>query len=108
MRDRESIGCMHVWTTMASQPVASLLWRSKRIYQIFGANTDVGKTIFTTLLCKAVKKLWANEPVTFLKPVSTGADNEADDRCKFLHGLLTGKTRLHDLYDSFSRADAIH
>lgn len=62
--------------------ITSLLWRSQRIYQVFGANTDVGKTIFTTLLCNAARARWANETVTFLKPVSTGPDDEADDRCK--------------------------
>lgn len=63
-------------------PVASLLWRSLRVYQVFGANTDVGKTIFTTLLARTAKKLWKDESVTFLKPVSTGAEDEADERCK--------------------------
>lgn len=67
---------------MASRTITSLFWRSHRIYQIFGANTDVGKTIFTTLLCKAARKIWPQETVTFLKPVSTGPDDEADDRCK--------------------------
>ena len=59
--------------------VASLLWRSLRVYQVFGANTEVGKTVFTTLLGKTAKKLWSDENVSFLKPVSTGAPNEADD-----------------------------
>lgn len=65
-------------------PLASLLWRSLRVYQVFGANTDVGKTIFTTLLTRTAKKLWKDEHVTFLKPVSTGAEEDADDRCKAL------------------------
>ncbi|KAF3923924.1 hypothetical protein AA313_de0203760 [Arthrobotrys entomopaga] len=60
-------------------PVSSLLWRSLRIYQIFGANTDVGKTIFTTLLARTAKGLWHDEEITYLKPVSTGAEDEADD-----------------------------
>ncbi|KAK9436578.1 bifunctional dethiobiotin synthetase/adenosylmethionine-8-amino-7-oxononanoate aminotransferase [Metarhizium brunneum] len=61
-------------------PLASLLWRSLRVYQVFGANTDVGKTIFTTLLARTAKKLWKDENVAFLKPVSTGPEDEADDR----------------------------
>lgn len=74
---------------MASSPttttrIASLLWPSQRTYQVFGANTDVGKTIFTTLLCTAANKLWAHDSVTFLKPVSTGPDDEADDRCTYI------------------------
>lgn len=60
-------------------PIGSLLWRSQKVYQVFGANTDVGKTIFTTLLCKGARRLWRDKPVTFLKPVSTGPAQEADD-----------------------------
>ncbi|KAI6780903.1 Bifunctional dethiobiotin synthetase/7 [Emericellopsis cladophorae] len=60
-------------------PVASLLWRSLRVHQVFGANTEVGKTVCTSLLCKVAKNLWRDEQVSFLKPVSTGPLNEADD-----------------------------
>ncbi|OAA63123.1 onanonoxo-7-onima-8-eninoihtemlysoneda [Cordyceps fumosorosea ARSEF 2679] len=65
-------------------PLAALLWRSLRVYQVFGANTEVGKTVFTTLLCKSAKHNWKDENVSFLKPVSTGPLNEADDqsRCR--------------------------
>ena len=55
----------------------SSLHRQLLTYQLYGANTDVGKTIFSTILCKAFarkkKKTW------YLKPVSTGPLNEADD-----------------------------
>ncbi len=64
----------------ANTPLASVLWRSLRAYQIFGANTEVGKTVFTTLLCRGAEK--ENERVAFLKPVSTGPANEADDKCE--------------------------
>jgi dethiobiotin synthetase len=57
------------------------LWRSLRVYQIYGANTDVGKTVFSTILSKAARRLWRTEQTTFLKPVSTGATDAADDRC---------------------------
>ncbi|OAQ82127.1 onanonoxo-7-onima-8-eninoihtemlysoneda [Purpureocillium lilacinum] len=60
-------------------PLASLLWRSLRVYQVFGANTDVGKTVFTTLLGRTARRRWNDERVTFLKPVSTGSADEADD-----------------------------
>ncbi|KAK6541501.1 hypothetical protein TWF694_007309 [Orbilia ellipsospora] len=76
-------------------PVASLLWRSLRIYQIFGANTDVGKTIFTTLLARTAKRLWRDEEITYLKPVSTGAEDEADDR--HISRFAPGVSR-HTLY----------
>ncbi|KAM0512913.1 hypothetical protein ACHAPE_008416 [Trichoderma viride] len=63
-------------------PLASPLWRSLRAYQIFGANTEVGKTVFSTLLCKAAAARTKGRGVAFLKPVSTGPDSEADDRCR--------------------------
>lgn len=66
-------------------PVGALLWRSLRVYQVYGANTGVGKTIFTTLLCNAAKEHWQQERVAYLKPVSTGPSSEADDECEFSH-----------------------
>ena len=63
-------------------PVGALLWRSLRAYQVYGANTDVGKTILTTLLCNTAKEHWPQEKVAYLKPVSTGPASEADDECK--------------------------
>lgn len=63
-------------------PVGALLWRSQRVYQVFAANTDVGKTIFTTLLCKAARRRWKDGPVAYLKPVSTGPISESDESCK--------------------------
>jgi len=67
---------------MVSGPVGSLLWRRLRVYQVYGANTDVGKTVFTTVLCKAASRLWRKEHTAFLKPVSAGMRDEADERCK--------------------------
>lgn len=66
---------------MRLPPISSLLWRKQRVYQVFGANTDVGKTIFTTMLCNGAKKV-SDEQVAFLKPVSTGSADESDSRCK--------------------------
>ncbi|CAN8106515.1 unnamed protein product [Discula destructiva] len=65
---------------MRTPPIPSLLWRTQRAYQVFGANTDVGKTIFTTLLCHGASRLWTDRAVTFLKPVSTGPDNDSDSK----------------------------
>jgi dethiobiotin synthetase/adenosylmethionine--8-amino-7-oxononanoate aminotransferase len=66
----------------AKASVGSLLWRSLRVYQVYGANTEVGKTVFSTVLCKAARRHWPREKTAFLKPVSTGPLDEADDRCK--------------------------
>ncbi|KAL8376497.1 hypothetical protein RB595_007540 [Gaeumannomyces hyphopodioides] len=66
-------------------PVGSLLWRNLRIYQVYGANTDVGKTVLATLLCRAARALYSGEKTSFLKPVSTGPDDEADAHHVALH-----------------------
>lgn len=61
-------------------PIGSTLWRNFRAYQVYGANTDVGKTIFSTLLCRAVGKHDPSANVWYLKPVSTGSQDDADIR----------------------------
>ncbi|KAF4971544.1 hypothetical protein FZEAL_9828 [Fusarium zealandicum] len=66
-------------------PVPALLWRSLRVHQVYGASTDVGKSIFTTILCNATAKRWGNEKTSYLKPVSTGPANEADSWCSCSH-----------------------
>ncbi|TLD39373.1 dethiobiotin synthase [Venturia nashicola] len=56
--------------------VGAVLWPHFPCLQVYGANTDVGKTIVSTLLCHA----WSKKRKTFyLKPVSTGAPEEADN-----------------------------
>ncbi|KAG5913328.1 hypothetical protein E4U42_001276, partial [Claviceps africana] len=84
---------------MKDSPLASLLWRSLRVYQVFGANTDVGKTIFTTLLARTAQKQWPHEHVAFLKPVSTGAEDEADDRhlARFAPGVSCATLYQYDV-----------
>lgn len=57
-------------------PVSPLLFAQLRMTQLFGANTDVGKSIFATALCLASHR--AGEGVHYLKPVSTGAAADAD------------------------------
>ncbi|PWY86806.1 onanonoxo-7-onima-8-eninoihtemlysoneda [Aspergillus heteromorphus CBS 117.55] len=37
-------------------PVGAALWRSLRAHQVYGANTDVGKTIVSTVLCNAIQR----------------------------------------------------
>ena len=54
------------------------LYRNFRVYQIFGANTNVGKTIFSTLLCRVARRINQAENVWYLKPVSTGPFDDAD------------------------------
>ncbi|KAI5361724.1 putative aminotransferase class-III, pyridoxal phosphate-dependent transferase, major [Septoria linicola] len=57
--------------------IGSVLWPKFRVLQIYGANTGVGKTIFSSILCRAFRKKLQN--VKYLKPISTGPLEEADD-----------------------------
>ena len=57
-----------------------MLWRDLKILQVYGANTNVGKSIVSTLLCRAFKKKSPTSGVLYLKPVSTGPPEEADTR----------------------------
>ncbi|KAF2214369.1 hypothetical protein CERZMDRAFT_110698 [Cercospora zeae-maydis SCOH1-5] len=57
--------------------IGSVLWPKLRVLQIYGANTGVGKTIFSSILCRAFRKKLEN--VKYLKPISTGPLEEADD-----------------------------
>ncbi|KAI0466296.1 hypothetical protein F4859DRAFT_498309 [Xylaria cf. heliscus] len=71
-------------------PIGSLLWRNLRVYKIYGANTDVGKTVLTSILCNASRRIWKDEATAYLKPVSTGSDDEADDNHikRFAKGVI--------------------
>ncbi|KAF7333521.1 PLP-dependent transferase [Mycena venus] len=75
----------------------SLLFKHLRIHQIFGANTDVGKTILTTALVRASATL-KNE-VFYLKPISTGPIQDADDEHVLRHcGTLKDRVHADCLY----------
>ncbi|KAE8226373.1 hypothetical protein CF319_g1042 [Tilletia indica] len=55
------------------------LYSHLRIHQVFGANTDVGKTLFTTALCLAETHFSTpGKQVHYLKPVSTGPISASD------------------------------
>ena len=56
-----------------------MLWRDLKVFQVFGANTDVGKTIIATLLCRVLQRRAPTNPLLYLKPVSAGPQHEADD-----------------------------
>ena len=67
-------------TTPTMVESTASLWRSLRAYQIYGANTDVGKTVMSTILCKSFARRNPKDRIWYLKPVSTGPESEADDR----------------------------
>ncbi|GAB1318048.1 Onanonoxo-7-onima-8-eninoihtemlysoneda [Madurella fahalii] len=56
---------------MPRPPVGALLRPDLRIFQIFGANTDVGKTICSAVLCRA-STCKSDGTTRYLKPISTG------------------------------------
>lgn len=58
------------------------LWQNLIAVQIYGANTGVGKTVVSTLLGRHFSQ---REGTTrwnthYIKPVSTGPSDEADER----------------------------
>ena len=74
--------------TDCADSAMSILYPHLRIHQIFGANTNVGKTVLTTALCRVNAKLrssperkseTAGRHIFYLKPVSTGSPEDADD-----------------------------
>jgi hypothetical protein len=70
--------------------VRAMLWRDLKVWQIYGANTNVGKTIVSTILCKTLERRAPNAAL-YLKPVSTGPLDEADDRhiLKYAPGTIS-------------------
>lgn len=79
LRIREILALNFITTGM------SRLYKQLRIHQIFGANTGVGKTIFSTALSRA--SILNKKGVFYLKPVSTGAPEEADHLFAIFHSL---------------------
>lgn len=77
----ETIGHPHsatsTWPESSLDALMSLLFHHLRVHQIFGANTDVGKTLLTSALVRA--SAVAGKAVYYLKPVSTGPLQDADD-----------------------------
>jgi dethiobiotin synthetase/adenosylmethionine--8-amino-7-oxononanoate aminotransferase len=65
-------------------PTPFLPTRAFQAYQIFAANTNVGKTIFATGLCRAAAIVSNKDrDVFYLKPVQTGYPVDSDERCVF-------------------------
>lgn len=62
--------------------VPSALWKNLLTVQIYGANTGVGKTVFSTLLGShfARRSDSKRRRVEYIKPVSTGPAGDADHR----------------------------
>jgi dethiobiotin synthetase/adenosylmethionine--8-amino-7-oxononanoate aminotransferase len=65
------------------------LWKNTVAVQIYGANTGVGKTVFSTLLGAHLNR-YGRWKVQYIKPVSTGPADEADDRSVYLLNISKG------------------
>lgn len=82
---------------------AAALYRNFRVYQVFGANTDVGKTVFSTLLCRtAARSIPSGDRVWYLKPVSTGALSDADKSHLDRHAPGTVTQNFYQFDDAVS------
>lgn len=57
------------------------LWKNLIAVQVYGANTGVGKTVFSTLLGSHFlkRRLDSNWSLRYIKPVSTGPASESDN-----------------------------
>ncbi len=60
------------------QRIGAALWPKLQCIQIYGANTNVGKTIVSAILGTALQS--RNVKTSYIKPVSTGRRDEADHR----------------------------
>ncbi|CAK9781058.1 adenosylmethionine-8-amino-7-oxononanoate transaminase [Cutaneotrichosporon oleaginosum] len=57
-----------------------LLFPKLPVHQVFGANTDVGKTLLTTALIRsAASRMQGDGKIFYLKPVSTGPESDSDE-----------------------------
>lgn len=76
------------------------LWQKYIAVQIYGANTDVGKTVFSTLLGlrlkHGLKRFKTKYQVQYIKPVSTGPGSDRDDESvpSILGSICTLLTRV--------------
>lgn len=68
-----------------------MLWRDLKVWQIWGANTDVGKSVVSTVLCKALRHRAQADQIFYLKPIQTGleADSDASKVAKNARGVFT-------------------
>lgn len=73
---------LFLFSSFKKMPTSFLPTRAFQAYQIFAANTNVGKTIFATGLCRAAAIMAEqnNRDVFYVKPVQTGFPIDSDER----------------------------
>jgi bifunctional dethiobiotin synthetase / adenosylmethionine---8-amino-7-oxononanoate aminotransferase len=91
------VGCLRRHASSARAAAANghyvfnaALRDSDVLLQVYGANTDVGKTIVSAGLCKAA--LRSGTRTSYIKPVQTGSDSDADALATLCHGYRVGPT----------------
>jgi dethiobiotin synthetase/adenosylmethionine--8-amino-7-oxononanoate aminotransferase len=62
--------------------IPAALWHKLIAIQVYGANTGVGKTVFSTLLVNNLLRgdFGRKWNINYVKPVSTGPKDEADQK----------------------------
>ncbi|EJD49735.1 PLP-dependent transferase [Auricularia subglabra TFB-10046 SS5] len=67
-----------------------------RAFQVFGAGTDVGKTLITTALVRLFDR--AGQPTSYIKPLSTGPAKDSDELHVRKYALKHAPERAKCLY----------
>lgn len=75
-------------------PASALLLERTTIYQIFGSNTNIGKTVFSTLLCKCTSEKMGGS-ISYLKPIATGHDSDERHVAAFCPQIRSTRTIYH-------------
>lgn len=65
-------------------PVPGLLWRSRRIFQIWGTDRHNTKHVIAAILCAAARHRWQHEQVTFLRPAPTTQADKVNSKCTLI------------------------
>ncbi|KAJ8118362.1 hypothetical protein OPT61_g622 [Boeremia exigua] len=84
--------------------VPAALWKKYIAVQIYGANTNVGKTVFSTLLGSRLTRGVRERKfeVDYIKPVSTGPSSDRDDDYVRRYTGRDGPTTLFQFKDPVS------
>ncbi|KAF0688603.1 Aste57867_19776 [Aphanomyces stellatus] len=86
------VGCNASSSSDQSVPNAVPVSLKSPVVQVFGSNTDVGKTLVSAGICRAAVRSSNASAVGYIKPLQTGGDSMLDAR--FLESHVTDATRL--------------
>ncbi len=66
---RKTFGCSAASKHGLMAPISAPALAIASRLPMYGANTEVGKTVVTTLLCKAAQKIYRDEVTNYHKPI---------------------------------------